>query len=93
MSIIVAIALVVSGFLDMRSTDAAIARGAVEKNPVWVWVMAKFGKNWGKAKMAVHLAAAGYVFMVPDPINLIAGAVLSAITVGVAYSNTKKGRK
>lgn len=92
MNILVALALVVSGFLDMKTTNSALERGATEKNPLWRWVQAKFGSKWGYGKMAVHVAMAAFVYTSTSPVTWIAGGVLSVMVAVIALHNTQQGR-
>lgn len=92
MNILVALALLGSGLLDMKTTNSALERGATEKNPLWRWLQAKLGNKWGYGKMAVHLAMAAFTYTSDSPVTWIAGGVLSVMVTGIAIRNTRQGR-
>lgn len=92
MNILVALALVVSGLLDMKTTNSALERGATERNPLWQWLQSKLGSKWGYAKMATHLGLAWVVLGSDSLLTLTVGTFLAAIVAGLAYRNTKRAR-
>ncbi len=92
MNILVAVALLVSGFLDMKTTNSALARGGTEKNPLWAYLQKRLGSKWGYGKMAVHAAMAYLVYSTTSPVVLIAGGALAVMVMGVAIRNTRQAR-
>jgi hypothetical protein len=55
---IIAILIVLVGIADVVTTKSALARGAVETNPVIRWMMSKFGGGWVVWKILFHFIVA-----------------------------------
>ncbi len=77
---VLAAVFVVIGGLDLVSTNAALADGHFEGNPLIRWLQADMGTWWSLPKMALHLLLACLILWMPSKRMLAAGSL-----VGVAY--------
>ncbi len=84
---VLAAALVIIGGLDIVSTNAALAAGQIESNPLLRSLQADMGSWWSLPKMAVHLVLAYLVLWIPSKRMLATGAVVSAAYVLLAANN------
>lgn len=73
-----ALIVVVMGGLDLVSTNAALASGHLEGNPLMRSMQVDLGFWWSLPKMAFHLALAYLVLWIPSKRMLATGALVSA---------------
>jgi len=74
---VLALAVVIMGGLDLVSTNAALAVGQLEGNPLLHSIQGDWGIWWSIPKMAFHLALAYLVLWIPSRRMLTTGAVVS----------------
>ncbi len=74
---VLAMAMVIMGGLDLVSTNAALAAGQLEGNPLLRSIQMDLGSWWSLPKMAFHLALAYLVLWIPSKRMLATGAVVS----------------
>ena len=74
---VLALAVVIMGGLDLVSTNAALAVGQLEGNPLLRSIQGDLGFWWAIPKMAFHLALAYLVLWIPSRRMLTTGAVVS----------------
>ena len=74
---VLALAVVIMGGLDVVSTNAALAAGQLEGNPLLRSMQIDMGYWWSIPKMAFHLALAYLVLWIPSKRMLATGAVVS----------------
>ena len=84
---ILALAMVVMGGLDLISTNAALASGHLEGNPLLRSMQGDMGYWWSLPKMAFHLALAYLVLWIPSKRMLVTGAVVSVAYVMLVANN------
>ncbi len=84
---VLAAALVIIGGLDIVSTNAALAAGYIESNPLMRSLQANMGSWWPLPKMAVHLVLACLVLWIPFKRMLATGAAVSAAYILLVASN------
>ena len=75
---VLALAVVIMGGLDLVSTNAALAVGQLEGNPLLRSIQGDMGYWWSIPKMTFHLALAYLVLWIPSKRMLATGAVVSA---------------
>ena len=75
---VLAAVFVVIGGLDLVSTNAALAAGHVEGNPLIRSLQADMGTWWSLPKMAFHLLLAYLILWIPSKRMLATGALVSA---------------
>jgi hypothetical protein len=69
--------MVIVGGLDLISTNAALAMGQFEGNPLLRWFQTDLGIWWSLPKMIFHLALAYLVLWIPSRRMLATGAFVS----------------
>ncbi len=84
---VLAAVLVIIGGLDIVSTNAALAAGQFEGNPLIRWLQADMGSWWSLPKMALHLVLAYLVLWIPSKRMLAIGAVVSAAYILLIANN------
>ncbi len=84
---VLALTMVIVGGLDLVSTNAALAMGQFEGNPLLRWVQTDLGLWWSLPKMAFHLALAYLVLWIPSRRMLATGAFVSVAYVLLIASN------
>ncbi len=84
---VLAAALVIIGGLDIVSTNAALAIGQTEANPLLRSLQADMGSWWSLPKMAFHLVLAYLVLWIPSKRMLATGAVVSAAYILLVANN------
>ena len=82
-----ALAMVIVGGLDLVSTNAALAAGQLEGNPLLRSLQLDLGIWWSFPKMAFHLALAYLVLWIPSKRMLATGAVVSVAYVLLIANN------
>ncbi len=82
-----ALAMVIMGGLDLVSTNAALAAGQLEGNPLLRSIQMDLGSWWSLPKMAFHLALAYLVLWIPSKRMLATGAVVSVAYVLMIANN------
>ncbi len=82
-----ALAIVIMGGLDLVSTNAALAAGQLEANPLLRSIQLDLGLWWSFPKMAFHLALAYLVLWIPSRRMLATGVVVSVAYVLVVANN------
>jgi hypothetical protein len=75
---VLAAVFVVIGGLDIVSTNAALAAGQFEGNPLIRWLQADMGPWWSLPKMAFHLLLAYLILWIPSKRMLATGSLVSA---------------
>ncbi len=75
---VLATVILILGGLDVISTNAALATGQIEGNPLIRSLQAEMGIWWSIPKIAFHLALACLVLWIPSKRMLVVGAVVSA---------------
>ncbi len=93
LTIIAAIALVISSLADALTTIKALQRGAVETNPIIKFLMDKVGLFWVPIKLipAGTLLYAAYLYPHDERLMLLC-AVLSTVTSLIAIRNSRLER-
>ena len=84
---VLAMAVVIMGGLDLISTNAALAAGQLEGNPLLQSIQVDMGYWWSIPKMAFHLALAYLVLWIPSRRMLATGAVVSLGYVALVANN------
>ncbi len=84
---VLALAMVIMGGLDLVSTNAALAAGQLEGNPLLRSIQLDLGIWWSLPKMAFHLALAYLVLWIPSKRMLATGAVVSVAYVLMIANN------
>ena len=84
---VLALAIVIVGGLDLVSTNAALAVGQLEGNPLLRSIQLELGIWWSLPKMAFHLALAYLVLWMPSKRMLATGAVVSVAYVLLVANN------
>ena len=84
---VLALAMVIVGGLDLVSTNAALAAGQLEGNPLLRSIQSDLGPWWSLPKMAFHLALAYLVLWIPSRRMLATGAVVSVAYVLLVANN------
>jgi hypothetical protein len=82
-----AYAIVIIGILDAISTNAGLAVGAVEMNPIIRYIMEHFGEMWIAPKLLVHIWLAFMVLWFPNRPTLIMMMCAMLITVYAVFGN------
>ncbi len=80
-------AMVLIGGLDLLSTNAALAAGHLEGNPLLRSIQMDLGPWWSLPKMAFHLVLAYLVLRIPSKRMLATGAVVSVAYVLLIANN------
>lgn len=76
---VLALTMVIVGGLDLVSTNAALATGQFEGNPLLRSMQSDMGFWWSLPKMTFHLALAYLVLWIPSRRMLATGAVVSVV--------------
>ncbi len=84
---VLALVFVVIGGLDIVSTNAALAAGHVESNPLMRWLQADMGSWWSLPKMAFHLLLAYLILWIPSKRMLATGSLVSAAYLLLLVNN------
>ena len=84
---VLALTMVIVGGMDLVSTNAALAVGQVESNPLLRSMQSDLGTWWSLPKMAFHLALAYLVLWIPSKRMLATGAVVSVAYVVLVANN------
>ncbi len=84
---VLAAVFVVIGGLDIVSTNAALAAGHFEGNPVMRWLQADMGSWWSLPKMAFHLSMAYLILWIPSRRMLATGSLVSAAYILLLVNN------
>ena len=84
---VLAVVTVILGGLDLVSTNAALAAGQIEGNPLMRSLQAGMGDWWSLPKIAFHLALACLVLWIPSKRMLVVGAVTSVAYVLLVANN------
>ncbi len=80
-------AMVILGGLDLLSTNAALAMGHLEGNPLMRSLQVDLGSWWSLPKRAFHLALAYLVLWIPSKRMLATGALVSVAYVLMVANN------
>lgn len=83
----VALLFVVLGSLDIVSTNAALALGYAEGNPVMRFVQEGLGAWWAAPKLAGHLLLAWALVWLPTGRLLVGAGAVSAAYMGIVAHN------
>ena len=75
---VLATVFVIIGGLDVISTNAALATGHIEGNPLIRSLQADLGSWWSLPKMALHLFLAYLILWIPSKRMLATGSLVSA---------------
>ena len=86
-SFVLAVVTVITGGLDLVSTNAGLATGQIEGNPLMLSLQAEMGTWWSLPKMAVHLGLAYLLLWIPSKPMLVVGAVTSVAYVLLVTNN------
>ena len=84
---VLAAVFVVIGGLDLISTNAALAAGQFEGNPLIRWLQAEMGPWWSLPKMAFHLLLAYLILWMPSKRMLVTGSLVSAAYLFLLVNN------
>ena len=84
---VLAAVFVVIGGLDLVSTNAALADGHFEGNPLIRWLQADMGTWWSLPKMALHLLLACLILWMPSKRMLAAGSLVSVAYLLLLVNN------
>ena len=84
---VLAAVMVIIGGLDVVSTNAALAAGQIEANPMVRSLQADMGTWWSLPKMAFHLVLAYLVLWIPSKRMLATGALVSSVYVLLLANN------
>ena len=84
---VLAAVFVVIGGLDLVSTNAALAAGHFEGNPLVRSLQADMGSWWSLPKMAFHLLLAYLILWIPSKRMLATGSLVSAAYLFLLVNN------
>ena len=84
---VLAAVFVVIGGLDLVSSNAALAAGHSEGNPLVRSLQADMGSWWSLAKTAFHLLLAYLILWIPSKRMLATGSLVSAAYVVLLVNN------
>ena len=84
---VLAAVFVIIGGLDIVSTNAALATGHIEGNPLIRSLQADMGSWWSLPKMALHLFLAYLILWIPSKRMLATGSLVSAAYVVLLVNN------
>ncbi len=84
---VLAAVFVVIGGLDIVSTNAALAAGQFEGNPLIRWLQADMGPWWSLPKMVFHLLLAYLILWIPSKRMLTTGSLVSAAYLLLLVNN------
>ena len=84
---VLATVFVIIGGLDVISTNAALATGHIEGNPLIRSLQADMGSLWSLPKMALHLFLAYLILWIPSKRMLTTGSLVSAAYVLLLINN------
>ena len=84
---VLAAVFVIIGGLDLVSTNAALAAGHFEGNPLVRSLQADMGSWWSLPKMAFHLLLAYLILWIPSKRMLVTGSLVSAAYVLLLVNN------
>ncbi|MFQ6018403.1 MAG: DUF5658 family protein [Kiloniellaceae bacterium] len=84
---ILAALFVVLGSLDVVSTNAALAAGHFEGNPIVQLVQAQIGSWWALPKMAFHLLLAWYILWLPSKRMIRVAGLVTGVYAVVVMNN------
>lgn len=84
---LLAAALVITGGLDLVSTNLALAAGQIEGNPLIRSVQASMGAWWSLPKMMLHLCLAYLVLWIPSKRALVVGGFVCLSYVLIIANN------
>ncbi len=84
---VLAAVIVALGGLDLVSTNAALADGHIEGNPLIRWLQADMGTWWSLPKMALHLFLAYLILWMPSKRMLATGSLVSAAYLLLLLNN------
>ncbi len=84
---VLAAVFVVIGGLDIISTNAALAAGPFEGNPLVRSLQADMGTWWSLPKMAFHLLLAYLILWIPSKRMLATGSLVSAAYLLLLVNN------
>ncbi len=84
---VLAAVFVVIGGLDIISTNAALAAGHFEGNPLIRSLQADMGSWWSLPKMAFHLLLAYLILWIPSKRMLATGSLVSAAYLLLLVNN------
>ena len=84
---VLAIVILILGGFDVISTNAALATGQIEGNPLIRSLQAEMGIWWSLPKIAFHLALAWLVLWIPSKRMLVVGAAVSAVYALLVANN------
>ncbi len=84
---VLATVFVIIGGLDVVSTNAALAAGHIEGNPLIRSLQADMGSWWSLPKMALHLFLAYLILWIPSKRMLTTGSLVSAAYVLLLINN------
>ena len=79
--------LVIAGSLDVVSTNAALAVGHVEGNPLLQSLQADMGAWWVLPKLVFHLAFASLILWIPSVRTLAVAGLVNAAYVLLVLNN------
>jgi uncharacterized BrkB/YihY/UPF0761 family membrane protein len=84
--IFAALLVIVAG-IDIISTSAALAAGAIEANPVALAMQKHLGASWAVPKVLIHLLFALFIVWLPSTRMLRCAGLVVAAYVLVAVNN------
>ena len=84
---VLAAVFVVIGGLDLVSTNAALAAGHFEGNPLVRSLQADMGSWWSLPKMGFHLLLAYLILWIPSKRMLATGSLVSAAYLFLLVNN------
>ncbi len=84
---VLATVFVIIGGLDVVSTNAALAAGHIEGNPLIRSLQADMGSWWSLPKMALHLSLAYLILWIPSKRMLTTGSLVSAAYILLLINN------
>ena len=84
---VLAAGLVIVGSLDVVSTNAALAVGHVEGNPLLQSLQADMGAWWALPKLVFHLALASLILWTPSVRTLAVAGLVNAAYVLLVLNN------
>ena len=79
--------ILIAGGFDVASTNAALAAGQIEGNPVVRMVMSETGEWWAVPKMAFHLLLAFWILFLPSQRMIFTARIVVAGYVAIAMNN------
>jgi len=84
---LLALVFVIAGSLDIVSTNAAVAAGHVEGNPLVGSLQDSLGPWWALPKYLFHVVLAALILWIPSPRMLKVAAAVNLVYLAIVLNN------